>query len=338
MNKIWHIWTDARESFLESVVKNLKTDDSLTILSAEESYFPASTLIDKTIPLDNDRWPDSFGNYLEFYKNLKKIKNVDIILGSGDPMVINEYRTLGTIHLWSNFCLYRSCAYLNLAKAHETNFNPKKLFLSLNTKAHYHRCLLIDLLVGNDLYNEGIISWHGHPTSWKDQHYQWKHWNPHTVTVDKGYVVDQSRLTTQHCLPKELNDVFLMLIPETYVDQFLVTEKTWHAILAEKPFIVLGSTDFHKNLEAMGFELYNDVIDYSFDSEIDLEKRVLMIINELQRLNNLNFVNLHETILPKLQKNKIRALQMVNREEGVPELAKTFECYQGIIKKSKNYG
>lgn len=338
MNKIWHIWSDADKSFLESVVNNLEPSDTLTILSAEESYYPARTLIEKTIPLNDDQWPTSFGNYLEFCQKLKKIKNVDIILGSDDPAVVDDYALLGTVHTWSNFFLYRSCAFLNLQKIINTDYNPKKLFISLNTRAHYHRCLLMDLIVGNNLLNDGIISWHNQPADWKNSHYEWKHWSPKFLSFDTDYnVSDKNRLIYQHTLPKELNDVFLMLISETCVDHLFITEKTWHAILAEKPFIVFGSVNFHKKLESMGFELYNDVIDYSFDCENDFRKRASMIIKELQRLNNLNFVDMHRAIEPKLKKNKTRALEMVKNEEGIPKLSYSFKCYKEIIEKSKNY-
>lgn len=332
MNNTWHIWSDSN---LESVVNNLNYEDSLTILSAEEAYYPAKTLIEKTIPIDENGWPESFGNYIEFEKKLKNIKSVDIILGTDDPLVVNDYSKLGTVHSWNNFFLYRSLTFLNFEKR-SNSIRPAKLFISLNTRAHYHRCLLIDLLFKNQLFDDGIISWHNEPSGWKDSTYRWQYWTPRILSFDKNYVPrSNDRSILQHRLPAEINDAFLMLITETFTSHFFITEKTWHAILAEKPFIVFGSQGFHKKIQDMGFELYKDIIDYSFDLEPDISKRAELIVKELKRLNTMNFFDMNNVITQKIKKNKLLALDMARNEYGIPVLAKNFKCYKEIINQIK---
>jgi hypothetical protein len=335
MIKYWHIWSDSKEVFLESLVEELTTEDSLIIFSAEEAYFPSTLLIEKTIPLKENGWPESFGNYKNFLSNLKKLKSVDIVIGTNDTKVVDDYSNMGTVHIWNNFFLYRSFLYFN--KKSIVNNTVNKLFISLNTKAHYHRCLLIDLLAKYDLHDNGILSWHNEPSGWDDHTYQWKYWNPKILSFDKNYnPVDQNRIIKQHCLPNEINDAFLVLISETYVNHFFITEKTWHAILAEKPFLVYGSVGFHNKLQEMGFELYNDIFDYSFDSESDAFKRAEMIVQELKRIETLSFIDMHITILNKLKNNKIRALEMIKDLEGVPIIARNFEKYSYVLENIKN--
>lgn len=330
MIKFWHIWSDPlQHKYLEAAVNNLSFNDSLVICSAEESYFPASELIEKTVPIIDNQWPDSFGNFEKFKEKLKSLKSVDIILGSNDPKVLESYLELGTVHPWPNFFLYRSMAKINKTKLSNNNF--KKLFLSMNTKAHYHRCEMFDLLCHFNLLDRGIYSWHNHPTRREDIKYKWKFWTPAVVTFDNDYQADSlSRVDQQHIIPKEFNDAFIILVTETYVDQIFITEKTWQPILVEKPFLVYSAQHFYKSLTQQGFELYDEIFDYSFDQEPDNSKRAELICQELIKIKDLNLEELHNKIKHKLTKNKKIAHNIIKNKIGVPKIVSQFEHYNNL--------
>jgi hypothetical protein len=327
MKHYWHIWDDSKTIPLERYVRELSTDskNSLILCSAEESY-PARMLIEKMIPVDSDGWPTSFGDYPQFIQNLKKLETVDIIIGSKDPTIVSDYLILGAVHSWSNFFLYVAYDKLDIsALSNKKIFS--KLFLSMNTKAKYHRCLLMDLLHRDSLTDEGTYSWHQEPVSWEEGVYNWQYWEPKKVSFDEHYdPTSQNRVLHQHKLPKEFDHSFLILVPETYVDQVFITEKTWHPILSEKPFISYAAPFFHRELENQGFELYTEIIDYSFDSELDFKIRAELIVKELSRLKVLDFNKLHEIIEPKLKKNKQVAINIMKNKIGVPAIA--YQCSQ----------
>jgi hypothetical protein len=62
---------------------------------------------------------------------------------------------------------------------------------------------------------------------------------------------------------------------------FFPTEKVLKPIFNAHPFICIATQDFHKNLKKyFGFELYDEIWDYSFDDEPDELKRWLMVCEQ----------------------------------------------------------
>ena len=96
-------------------------------------------------------------------------------------------------------------------------------------------------------------------------------------------------------MPQEFNNCFLNLITETHHDLPFITEKTFNSILWKKPFIILGYPRTHQYIKSLGFRLPSE-IDYSFDTEPDLEKRIDKIIIELKRLSKLDLNMLNNSV------------------------------------------
>jgi len=89
-----------------------------------------------------------------------------------------------------------------------------------------------------------------------------------------------------HIVPEQYIDTYFSLIAETTVEssELFLTEKTWKPILAGHPFIILGSPGLYKELHKRGFKTFGDFIDESFDDEEDLDTRINMIVNEVEKL------------------------------------------------------
>lgn len=68
---------------------------------------------------------------------------------------------------------------------------------------------------------------------------------------------------------KIYRDVSIDVVCETNTtaDTFFVTEKTFRPIAYGKLFLVVGSPEFEHNLKRMGFDIFDDIIDKSYDSE-----------------------------------------------------------------------
>ena len=87
----------------------------------------------------------------------------------------------------------------------------------------------------------------------------------------------------------------------TTTDTFFITEKTFRPIAYGKLFLVVGSPKFEQNLKSMGFDIFDDIIDKSYDSESSYIRAdaVFKSLGELLR----NPVNM-QALLPRLQANK----------------------------------
>jgi hypothetical protein len=78
-------------------------------------------------------------------------------------------------------------------------------------------------------------------------------------------------------------------------------EKTFKAIQKKHPFILLSTAKNLPLLHSMGYKTFDGLIDESYDNETDDNKRMLMIVNEIERLCNLSDTEL-ETFLIEAKK------------------------------------
>jgi len=261
------------------------------------------------------------------FSKIKSPEKLEFVLGGTDYYgnFYNEYKKYSTVHFWSNFFLYQAVREIDLSRLNSSA--NKNLFVSLNHNGHLHRCKLIDCLAKYDLLKSNIFSWHSVEVS---PNFLWSYWKPKKVILDKTFLKNKS----QHLIPKEFDYAFLNLVPESETDVIFVTEKTYHAILAAKPFISLAAPRFHEFLQSRGFKLYDEIISYDFDTEENIDARIEMIIEQLLNLKDKNYNELYDIVKPKLDYNKKRALEIVRNQEGIPEIARNFKYYDNIIKEA----
>lgn len=303
--KKFHIWSE--QESLAKTLYHLKPQQKIVVYAAEEQII-------------NDEFDPH---------QMNEQKSIDFLFGSTwyDRFSLKDYESKVNVHFWSNFWLYRAVAEIDLS-----NLNKplnRRLFISLNNRAHYHRCRMIDSLCKEKLLKDAIISWH-HIDSDVDN-YRFKFWKPKKLRLADNFRERQD----QQCLPSELDEALLNLIVESTVEGIFVTEKTYHAILAQKPFICLAAPGFHSFLKSQGFELFEEIISYEFDNETDLDKRIMMIIYELKQLKKQNYNKLYAKVKPKLEHNKQKALKIVRNQEGVPRIARGFKYYTDLIEAAK---
>ena len=68
--------------------------------------------------------------------------------------------------------------------------------------------------------------------------------------------------------PMEYWESVIDLVGEPYTHYGAsVTEKTFKPLFWQKPFLILGGQGVHTFLKSEGFELYDEIFDYSFDNE-----------------------------------------------------------------------
>lgn len=71
-----------------------------------------------------------------------------------------------------------------------------------------------------------------------------------------------------------------------------VDEKPFKPITYKHPFVYCGQPYSLRHLRQMGYRTFDGIIDESYDTELDPNKRMLMVADEIKRLSNLNEIEL----------------------------------------------
>ncbi len=218
--------------------------------------------------------------------------------------------------------------YFTVDKIQHEKTNADKLFAFMNGKPRYHRAQLIDKLYQADLFKNGYITWrtfeyiscenYVEGESYKTnrrvfypiQDYEFQHWTPTTMLYQDKKLTSNSLVQTvsnktgypDQTIPDEIHKSFLVLQSETDLDTPNLSEKTYKCLYWKKPFIIAGPHKLHAHLESQGYKLPS-VINYSFDTEPNVNIRIQMIIKELQRLSKLDLNKLNEQVQDVVEHN-----------------------------------
>ena len=108
-------------------------------------------------------------------------------------------------------------------------------------------------------------------------------------------------------VPKEYFESCIDIVAESYAKfSTHYSEKTYKPIFYKKPFITLAGPYYYKTLKEYGFENYDEIFDYDFDNEENLEKRIDNILNQIETLNELSLndiKNLCKKVESKIEHN-----------------------------------
>lgn len=95
-------------------------------------------------------------------------------------------------------------------------------------------------------------------------------------------------------------------------------EKPACPMLFKKPWFNLGPVNGMKILEDYGFKSYGDVIDESYDSEEDYNKRIHMVLDEVERLESIGMEKVVTQLKPILDHNYNQVINMnTNRNKYI---------------------
>ena len=94
------------------------------------------------------------------------------------------------------------------------------------------------------------------------------------------------------------------------------TEKSTKPILARRLFVTLGGQHQLANLRGLGFRTFGDVIDESYDVELNDFERMLKVIKEIKKISQLNDTEVKEfirNVSPIVKYNQVVMLDKVRR-------------------------
>jgi len=187
---------------------------------------------------------------------------------------------------------------------------------------------MIDLMAKYNLIDNNAISWqesknpnerYGPKLISEARGYQYKYWKPKILILDK----QSDNIENYWLLPEEYNHSFCQLVVESTLEVPFISEKTCMPLFYMKPFMVASIEGYHQMLKRMGFELYTELFDYSFDSIQDTETRFEEIAKNLEKINLLSkseLVSLYNSVKDKLLYNKNHAVMLASKLEHQPEI------------------
>ena len=238
------------------------------------------------------------------------------------------------------------------------NSEKKKFFLSYNkntTKTFRIQLLLwlmktgiiddsyVSILIKNDNFDRNRLR------SDKDELYDLIAWfnqfeRKGFNVLDWDYPNHQNDVfsSLRYTTKSHYSDTLFNIITETTCDtnSLNLTEKSFKGIANCHPYLVIGDVNTHTHIKDLGFELYEDLIDYSFDSIDDNEIRLNSALKEVKRIYNIGgngILEWYKKNIDKIEHNKIKFFEYKFSDmikETIKDLKKQFsstESYKNII-------
>lgn len=202
--------------------------------------------------------------------------------------------------------------------------NFRYTYVCLNKARKRHRSIMMDMLAKNDLINHGAITWRSIPKT-KDEitymiPYEFEYWKEEPLFLDQ---IDNNSFFKQEQLPPDYFQSFMQVVTESNIDQHCLSEKTMAPLIFSKPFLAVSSVGYHQFLKSLGFLLYEELFDYSFDSVEDVTERCDLIAQNVKRYigkSDRELGNLYLSIQEKLLYNKKLALKLSSDTSKFPNI------------------
>ena len=304
------------------------TNVSITGIDINKILYDAKINLPEEIVLLNETEWETPTITAKFVSELKQLNiRLRILHGSFNCKYYTELsKSLGMhesdIEFWNTHWLNWTEIQLHSAyKTYQPEPNKFKYpFISLNNRSQLHRCVFIDQLARLNLIDKGAVSWLRYVN--ENAEYPYEYFDNKIRTLDSGYTVQNTPVTL---FPAEFHESLFHVVSETTsvaCNIPMISEKTAIPLFYKKPFVVLGASDHHKNLVNLGFKLYDEIIDYSFDAVENLNQRAAMLADQLTKLIDINYIEVYNILKPKIEYNYNRAIEIVQSLEYIPDIIK----------------
>lgn len=206
-------------------------------------------------------------------------------------------------------------------------------FSCLNSVPKMHRLITLNKIYQHNLQDSVLHSFLWDKQEHSRNHLQTEYWKQDLINYTDEYEYFMQKI--QHKCPITIDDIgrqsssyvndhsvsspaynetALHVITESSCVRLFFSEKTWKPIYSGQLFLSINAPGSIKKLEQFGFDVFRDLIDHSYDEEIDLVKRVNSCVSEIGRLND-NIIDIyHHTALRRknnflhLQSNEFKQL------------------------------
>lgn len=246
--------------------------------------------------------------------------------------------------LWFSALEFMAKEYLTTEPNTLETKEYNKKFLNLNRRWRSHRPLLVLLLKHRNLLDKGFVSFgpcEDHTGNWDKVWHGLKslaYGNTEMTDAIKEsdsirsmppLYLDTDNLHVNHveltdATKKFYRDSYFSIVSETtffykHKDQNsrFITEKTFKAIAMKHPFIIVSLPKSLDVLKHLGYKTFSPWIDESYDLEYDDNKRMMMIVNEIERLSNLSPSDLEHFLVAMREISSYNYNVLQNKKEFI---------------------
>jgi hypothetical protein len=224
---------------------------------------------------NNIEWINNLCQKYEFSKD-------DIILITSNLIDFNNCKfTLIPYNYFGNHIQFLAISKLDKIglKYYKKNYNKflnnynKLHFLCFNGIPRLNRILIFEELNQNEkLKGKSITTLRGIE---KNHYYDIPNWELRKLSAGASLNI-QAHL-----------DCFVNIVNETLfeLDSIFISEKTYKPIYMCQPFIIFGNPHTLKKLKELGYKTFDKWWDESYDSEIDVNKRFIKMVNILEQIS-----------------------------------------------------
>lgn len=234
---------------------------------------PTSTTNLVLVDIEEAVWQNSdVEHYL--HQCIKECNRVTLITANAGRMHFDQYiaENFELINYPRSFFIY----YYNFNDPQEPLLpaaNFKYRFACFNNFPKPHRVHLIDQLYGLSEQHHSIITWRSGQFCYDLARQPPKHFDTRKIVCPDLLNVDWTEMgyAAERPVPLNYDQCAVDLVTETVYhiqdapDTVFITEKTVRPLWHGKLFLTLTTPGFHSWLRSQGFELYDELFDYSFD-------------------------------------------------------------------------
>jgi hypothetical protein len=222
----------------------------------------------------------------------------------------NLKKRVTKLELYPLFSLYRVGNKKKECRKEYKNFRYNKInkaFIFLNRTTNYSRNLLFQKI----LYREDIKK--STYTSWLNRY------NSYSIYDGTLKLDDDTADKVQHFFPKEYTKALCDIYCETNAveggfDPPMITEKTWRPLLCGHLFLGFGYQNMYSYLQTLGFKLYDEVLDYTFDEISCIDSRMDAYFNSIDNFfisfNSVGPEEIFKKVNKKISFNKAHAQEL----------------------------
>ena len=181
---------------------------------------------------------------------------------------------------------------------------------SLNGRPRYHRIENFIKLREKPYFNKILVSMHNSFDMRNEKRETpLEFWNKDIVKqfellltsteLQEGHTNDHSTIHPAY------TDSYVNYVTETSIVDGLIfsSEKTWKPVRAGQFAIWLSNPGHVKFLRSIGFDVFDDIIDHSYDDERNLHHRIDMIHNLLDHVMSMDLAQIFQDTLARRQSN-----------------------------------
>lgn len=161
------------------------------------------------------------------------------------------------------------------------------------------------------------------------------------VEIDRKYNIDEYVEINMDTNPaKHYKESLVAIVNETRFAEMtpLLTEKIMNAMLNCRPFIMVGPPGNLAYMKRWGFSTFGDIIDESYDNELDHATRLDMIFTEIDKIANLTYdqmIDFYAEAIPNCVHNFYHILDL--QEKLIGNIDETGKLKNVAINKNKNW-